>query len=183
MKLNKLLCTLAAPVLLGASLFGLTSCGETEAPAEKEIALGTDVGGNWSVRGLEKGIRASVFVDAETKFHFTVEKLYAEFGPSSFAFEGQITTVSNKNVATCFAVIFNSYLNHQKVDEAATAAAKTQFAAYKTTIPDIYNGESSFEFTFHRLSSDVYDNGYITFDNADFDITLGIFDAVEKLAA
>ena len=183
MKLNKLLCTLAAPVLLGASLFGLTSCGKTEAPAEKEIALGSNVGGNWSFRGLKKDISASVFVDAETKFHFTVEKLYTEFASSSFTFEGQITAVSNKNVATCFAVFLNSYLNHQTVDEAATTAAKTQFKAYKATLPDIYNGESSFEFTFHRLSSDVYDNGYITFDNADFDITFGIFDAVEKLAA
>lgn len=183
MKLNKLLCTLAAPVLLGASLFGLASCGETEAPVETEITLGSDVGGNWEVRGLEKGIKASVFVDAETKFHFTVEKLYEEFGPSSFSFEGQITAISNKNVASCFPVFISSFLNHQAIDEAATTAAKTQYAAYKETLPDIYNGEASFEFTFHRLANDVYDNGYVTFDNAEFDITFGIFDAVEKLAA
>lgn len=44
----------------------------------------------------------------------------------------------------------------------------------------MYEGENQFKITFHRLVSDTYNNGYITVDNAEMDLAMGTFGAVDK---
>ena len=155
---------------------------------ETEIALGSSVLGNWKYRTSDGKTRTSdnkeieVYVDAETKFHFTITKFYENFAPSVFTYEGQITGIE-KGVGSCFAVFTDAYLSHGASSEDATSAASAQFTAYKATLPDMYEGNNQFEITFHRLSNDVYDNGYITVDNAEMDLSMGVFDAVDNAAS
>ncbi len=201
MKTNKLKSVF---LLASVSLAGLlASCGQNEdtkssergkessssaqasSSVEEEIALGSSVIGNWKFRTADGKSRTSdnkeieVYVDAETKFHFTITKYYTDFAPSVFTYEGQITGIE-KGVGSCFAVFANSYLSHGAVTESSTSAAKTQFAAYKATLPDMYEGNNQFEITFHRLSNDTYNNGYITVDNKEMDVSMGVFDAVDN---
>lgn len=174
----------------------LTSCqgnntsntSETTTSTVTEIALGSSVLGNWEYQNAtggdttSNGCKLTVFVDSETKFHFNITKDYETFATSTFTFEGQITAVE-QGVAYCFPVFVGSYLNHGNSDEDALAAVQTQFSAYKEKLPDYFDGDSQFQITFHRLSSDTMDNGYITVDNTSFDITFGVFEAVEALSA
>ena len=152
---------------------------------EQEISLGSSVLGNWKYRTSEGKTRTKnneeieVYVDAETKFHFTITKYYEDFAPSVFTYEGQITGIEN-GVGSCFAVFTNAYLSHGAVNEDATTTAKAQFSAYKATLPDMYEGDNQFKITFHRLASDVFANGYITVDNAEMDLGMGTFGAVDK---
>ena len=44
----------------------------------------------------------------------------------------------------------------------------------------MYEGDNQFKITFHRLASDVFANGYITVDNAEMDLGMGTFGAVDK---
>ncbi|MFA6861581.1 MAG: hypothetical protein WCR56_04300 [Bacilli bacterium] len=169
-------------------MLGLVSCGGTVYVKQQEIALGSSVLGNWGYQNAEggnkttNGAEVSVYVDSETKFHFTIGKQYKDYAESFFTFEGQITGVE-KGVASCFPVFMNFYSNHGAVSEDATAAAKAQYSTYRTGLGDIFGGETQFQMTFHRLSADVMDNGFITIDNADFDITFGVFEAVDALSA
>lgn len=193
----KVVLTLAAASFAGM----LASCGQkedskgnsssskeeatTSSSVEQEIALGTSVLGNWKYRTADGKNRTSdnqeieVYVDAETKFHFTITKYYTDFAPSVFTYEGQITGIE-KGVGSCFAVFANAYLSHGAETESSTTAAKEQFSTYKATLPDKYEGANQFEITFHRLSNDVYNNGYITVDNTEMDLSMGVFDAVDK---
>ena len=191
MKKNLLFST----ILLSMALGGLVSCNSTHTTSnepstpsseQQEIALGSSVLGNWVYRNDNGGDRTSdneeieVYVDSETKFHFTVTKYYENFAPSIFTYEGQITGVS-KGVAACIPVFMGSYLSHGSYNEETKTAANTQFKDYKAnTIPNIYEGEGHFEITFHRLANDVYNNGYFTVDKADMDLTFGVFDVVDN---
>ncbi len=155
---------------------------------EKEIALGSSVLGNWKYRTSEGKTRTKnneeieVYVDAETKFHFTITKYYEDFAPSVFTYEGQITGIQN-GVGSCAPVFTNAYLSHGAVKEDATTAAKAQFTAYRATLPDMYEGDNQFKITFHRLASDTYNNGYITVDNTEMDLAMGVFDAVDNASS
>lgn len=179
---------LCSALVLGGSVLALASCNAGGAEKEKEIALGSSVLGNWGYRNADggkltkNGEKVEVYVDAETKFHFTITKYYENFAPSVFTFEGQITAIES-GVGSCFAVFPNAYLNHGAESEATTTAAKAQYQTYRAGIADIYEGEGQFQITFHRLRDDVMDNGYITVDNAQMDITFGVFTAVDSLAA
>ena len=180
------------PVMTLLAMGGvLASCdnnGGGNNSTEQEIPLGSSVLGNWKYRTSEGKTRTKnneeieVYVDAETKFHFTITKYYEDFAPSVFTYEGQITGIEN-GVGSCFAVFANAYLSHGAVNEDATTAAKAQFTAYKATLPDMYEGDNQFKITFHRLSSDTYNNGYITVDNAEMDLAMGVFDAVDNASS
>lgn len=200
--MKKRLLAIVPLMFLGA----LFSCSKSETPAapsennggennnnggdsgEQEIALGSDVIGNWGFRTKDGKNRTSkndgieVYVDNETKFHFTVTRYYDSFAPSVFTYEGQIKGIT-AGVASCAAVFSNGYLNHGSISETATTAAKAQFKTYNSSIADIYEGESDFQFTFHRLSNDSYNNGYITVENTAMDLTFGVFDAVDSAAS
>lgn len=187
--MKRTLLKIAMPVLLAASAFTMSACstsGETptsSAPSEQEIALGSSVLGNWDYRNAdggdktEEGYAVEVYVDTETKFHFTVTAYYEDFAPSVLTFEGQITSVE-QGLAHCFPVFMSAYLDHGAVTETATAAAQEQYSTYRNGLADLYEGQQEFQITFHRLSNDEMDNGYITIDNADMDISFGVFTAV-----
>lgn len=186
MKKNLLFTT----ILLSMALGGLVSCNSTPTTSnepstssseQQEITLGSSVLGNWFSENMnDKKQINKVYVDSETKFHFTVTKYYENFAPSIFTYEGQITGVS-KGVATCIPVFMGSYLSHGSYNEETKTAVNTQFKDYKAnTMPDIYEGEGHFEITFHRLANDVYNNGYFTVDKADMDLTFGSFSTIDK---
>lgn len=183
---NKFLLSVATIIL---SYGFLASCGGGSAASTvTEIDLGSSVLGTWSYQsasGSEKssfGYKIDLYVDSETKFHFTVIKDYSTLAASIFTYEGQITAIE-KGIATCFPVFMNAYLDHGAVNEASTTAATTAFGAYKDEIPNCFDGDTSFKIAFHRTSNDQMANGYITDVNADFDLSFGTFTAVEALSA
>ena len=83
----------------------------------KEITLGSSVLGNWVSENMnDKKQINKVYVDSETKFHFTIMQYYENFAPSIFTYEGQITGVS-KGVAACIPVFMGAYLSHGSYNE------------------------------------------------------------------